>query len=175
MSGVRCRGGCAPLALFRRCRPTPGPSLKGRVSFLREARGTLFLRWGEKDGRFGWTDRLNLAPSEANRLEDILHLQRVDGRVQLLYLGEDGIKLLFVRRMREASIKARSIAMVDGEADGAAVVEGIEDSAVGKVVGDTTLLEHLAGEGGEDELEGFVEEHEFLSFFIQKYASLQKY
>ena len=95
--------------------------------------------------------------------------------MQLLYLGEDGIKLLFVRRMREAIIKARSIVMVDGEADSAAVVEGIEDSAVGKVVGDTTLLKHLTGEGGEDKMEGFVEEHEFLSFFIQKYASLQKY
>ena len=79
--------------------------------------------------------------------------------MQLLYLGEDGIKLLFVRRMREAIIKARSIVMVDGEADSAAVVEGIEDSAVGKVGGDTTLLEHLAREGGEDEMEGFVEEH----------------
>ena len=79
--------------------------------------------------------------------------------MQLLYLGENGIKLLFVRRMREAIIKARSIVMVDGEADSAAVVEGIEDSAVGKVGSETTLLEHLAGEGGEDEMEGFVEEH----------------
>ena len=131
---VACRG-WAPFAFFRQCMPTPDPSLKGRASFLREARGTLFLGWGEKDGRFGWTDRLNLAPSEANRLEDILHLQRVDGRVQLLYLGEDGIKLLFVRQMREAIIKARSIVMVDGDTDCTAVVEGIEDSAVGKVVG----------------------------------------
>ena len=148
------------MALFG-CRPTPSPSLffgRWAIGYWQLA-GTFFLGWGEEDGRFGWTDRLNLAPSEANRLEDILHLQRVDGRVQLLYLGEDGIKLLFVRRMREASVEARSIAMVDGEADGAAVVKGIEDSAVGKVVGDTTLLEHLAGEGVEDEMEGFVEEH----------------
>ena len=104
-------------------------------------------------------DGLDLAPSEADRLEDIVHLLRVNCRVELLYLGEDSIKLLFVRRMRETSIEARSIAMVDGQADGATVVEGIEDSAVGKVGGDTTLLEHLAGEGGEDEMEGFVEEH----------------
>ena len=81
--------------------------------------------------------------------------------MQLLDLSSYSIKLLFVRRMREACIEARSIAMVDGEADGAAVVEGIEDSAIGKVVGDTTLLEHLAGEGGEDKMEGFVEEHIF--------------
>ena len=125
------------------------------------ARRALLFGWGEKDRRFGWTDRLNLAPSEANRLEDILHLQRVDGRVQLLYLGEDGIKLLFVRRMREAIIKAHSIVVVDSEADGAAVVEGIEHTAVSKVGGETTLLEHLPGEGGEDEMEGFVEEHIF--------------
>ena len=117
------------------------------------------LRYRKRVGRFGWTDGADLAPCEADRLEDIVHLQRVDGRVQLLYLGENGIKLLFVRRMREAIIKARSIAMVDGEADGAAVVEGVEDSAVGKVGSETTSLEHLAGEGGEDEMEGFVEEH----------------
>ena len=51
--------------------------------------------------------------------------------------------------------------MVDGEADGAAVVEGIKHAAVSKVIGETTLLEHLAGEGDEDEMEGFVEEHIF--------------
>ena len=79
--------------------------------------------------------------------------------MQLLYLGEDGIKLLFVRRMREAIIKARSKMLVDGEADSAAVVEGIEDSAVGKVGSETTLLENLAGEGRKDKMEGFVEEH----------------
>ena len=49
--------------------------------------------------------------------------------------------------------------LVDREADGAAVVEGIEDSAVGKVGGEATLLEHLAREGGENVMEGFVEEH----------------
>ena len=79
--------------------------------------------------------------------------------MQLLYLGEDGIKLLFVRRMREAIIKTRSIAMVDGEADSAAVIEGVKHTAVSKVGSETTLLEHLAGEGGEDKMEGFVEEH----------------
>ena len=79
----------------------------------------------------------------------------------MLHLSDHGIKLLFVRRMREAIIKAHSIAMVNGKTDGAAVVEGIEDTAVSKVGGETTLLEHLAGEGGEDEMEGFVEEHEF--------------
>ena len=47
--------------------------------------------------------------------------------------------------------------LVDREADGAAVVKGVEHAAVGKVVGETTLLEHLAGEGSEDEMEGFVE------------------
>ena len=67
--------------------------------------------------------------------------------------------MLFVRRMREASVEAHSIVMVNGYTDGTAVVEGVEDSAVGKVGGDTTLLEHLAREGGEDEMEGFVEEH----------------
>ena len=126
---------------------------------MREARGTLFLRWGKENGRLGWADGLDLAPSEADRLEDIVHLLRVNRRVELLYLGEDRIKLLFVRRMREAIIKARSIAMVDGEADGAAVVEGFEHAAVSKVIGETTLLEHLTGEGGKDEMEGFVEEH----------------
>jgi hypothetical protein len=126
---------------------------------LREARGTLFLRWGEKDGRFWRADGLDLAPSEADGLEDIVHLLRVNRRMELFYFGEDRIKLLFVRRMREASIEARSIAMVDGEADGAAVVEGVKHTAVSKVIGETTLLEHLAGEGGEDKMEGFVEEH----------------
>lgn len=81
--------------------------------------------------------------------------------MELFYFCEDSVKLLFVRRMREACIEARSIAMVDGEADGAAVVEGIKHAAVSKVIGETTLLEHLAGEGDEDEMEGFVEEHIF--------------
>jgi hypothetical protein len=126
---------------------------------LREARRTLFLRWGEKDGRFGWADGLDLAPCEADGLEDIVHLLRIDSRMQLLNLSDHGVKLLFVRRMREAIIKARSIAMVDSETDSAAVVEGIKHTAVSKVIGEMTLLEHLAGEGGKDEMEGFVEEH----------------
>jgi hypothetical protein len=50
--------------------------------------------------------------------------------------------------------------VVDGEADGTAVVKSIEHTAVSKVIGETTLLEHLAGEGGEDKMEGFVEEHD---------------
>jgi hypothetical protein len=79
--------------------------------------------------------------------------------MQLLDLSSYSIKLLFIRRMREAIIEARSIAMVDSETDSAAVVESIEDSAIGKVGSETTLLEHLAGEGGEDKMEGFVEEH----------------
>lgn len=120
-----------------------------------------FLGWGEKDGRFGWADRLNLAPSEADGLKDIVHLQWVDSWVQLLHFGNDGIKLLFVRRMGKASIKAHSIVVVNGKTDSAAVVEGIEDSAVSKVVGETTLLEYLAGEGGEDKMEGFVEKHDW--------------
>ena len=49
----------------------------------------------------------------------------------------------------------------DGEADGAAVVDGLKHAAVSQVIGETTLLEHLAGEGDEDEMEGFVEEHIF--------------
>ena len=65
--------------------------------------------------------------------------------------------------------------LVDHEADGAAVVKGVEHAAVSQVIGETTLLEHLARESGEDKMEGFVEEHEVRSFFIQKYASLQKY
>ena len=77
----------------------------------------------------------------------------------MFYFCEDSVKLLFVRRMREAIIKVRSIAMVDGEADGAAVVEGVEYSTIGEVGSETTLLEHLAGEGVEDEMEGFVEKH----------------
>jgi hypothetical protein len=79
--------------------------------------------------------------------------------MQLLDLGKHSVELRFVRRMREAVVEARAITMVDSETDGAAVVESIEDSAVGKVGGDTTLLEHLAREGGEDVMEGFVEEH----------------
>jgi hypothetical protein len=63
--------------------------------------------------------------------------------------------------MREAVIEARAITMVDSETYGTAVVESIEDSTVSKVGGETTLLEHLAREGGEDEMEGFVEEHIF--------------
>ena len=58
-------------------------------------------------------------------------------------------------------IKTRSIVMVDGQADCATVVESVEYSAVSKVGSETTLLEHLAGEGGEDKMEGFVEEHMF--------------
>jgi hypothetical protein len=94
-------------------------------------------------------------------LEDIVHLLRVNRRVELLYLGEDRIKLLFVRRMREASVEAHSIVMVNGETDGTAVIEGIEHTTVSKVGRETTLLEHLTGEGGEDKMEGFVEEHMF--------------
>jgi hypothetical protein len=81
--------------------------------------------------------------------------------MQLLCLRYHGVKLLLIRRMRETIKEAHSKMLVDREADGSAVVEGIEDSAIGKVVGDTTLLEHLAGEGGEDKMEGFVEEHIF--------------
>ena len=117
------------------------------------------LRYRKRAGCFGRADGADLAPSEADGLEDIVHLLRVNRRMELFYFGEDSIKLLFVRRMREASIKARSIMMVDGEADGAAVVEGIKHTAISKVIGETTLLEHLAREGGEDKMEGFVEEH----------------
>ena len=123
------------------------------------ARRALLFGWGEKDRRFGWTDRLNLAPSEANRLKDILHLLWVDGWMQLLCLSHHGVKLLFIRRMRETIKEAHSKMQVDREADGAAVVKGVEHAAVGKVIGETTLLEHLAGESGEDKMEGFVEEH----------------
>ena len=49
--------------------------------------------------------------------------------------------------------------MVDGQADGATVVESVEYSTVSKVGGETTLLKHLAREGGEDKMESFVEEH----------------
>jgi hypothetical protein len=118
------------------------------------------LRRGEENGRLGRADGADLAPSEADGLEDIVHLQRVNRRVELLYLSEDSVELRFVRRMREAVIEARAITMVDSETDGAAVVEGIEDSAVGKVGGEATLLEHLAREGGENVMEGFVEEHD---------------
>ena len=79
--------------------------------------------------------------------------------MQLLDLGKHRVELRFVRRMREAVIEALAITMVDSETDGAAVVESIEDSAVGKVGGEATLLEHLAREGGENVMEGFVEEH----------------
>ena len=61
--------------------------------------------------------------------------------------------------MGEAGIEARPIAKVDGEADGAVVVEGVEHSTVSKASGETALLEHLAREGGEDVMECFVEEH----------------
>ena len=65
--------------------------------------------------------------------------------------------------------------LVDRETDGAAVVKGVEHAAVSQVIGEMTLLKHMAGEGSEDKMESFVEEHEVRSFFIQKYASLQKY
>jgi hypothetical protein len=117
------------------------------------------LRRGEENGRLGRADGTDLAPSEADGLEDIVHLQRVDSRMQLLDLGKHSVELRFVRRMREAVVEARSITMVDSETDGAAVVESIEDSAVGKVGGEATLLEHLAREGSENVMEGFVEEH----------------
>lgn len=102
---------------------------------------------------------LDLPPSEADGLKNIVHLQWIDSRIQLFYLGDDGVKLLFVRRMREASIKYSSIALVDGPADGATVVESVEYSTVSKVGGETTLLKHLAREGGEDKMESFVEKH----------------
>ena len=51
--------------------------------------------------------------------------------------------------------------MVDGNTDCTAVVESIEHAAVSKVGSETTLLKHLARECGEDEREGFVEEHIF--------------
>ena len=79
--------------------------------------------------------------------------------MQELHLCNNSIKLLFVGRMGKTSIDPRSIEIVNSKANSAAVVEGIEDSAVGKVGSETTLLEYLAGEGGEDEMEGFVEEH----------------
>ena len=148
------------MALFG-CRPTPSPSLffgRWAIGYWQLA-GTFFLGWGEEDRRFGRTDRLNLTPSEANRLEDILHLLRVDGWMQLLRLSHHGVILLFIRRMRETIKEAHSKMLVDHEADGAAVVEGIKHTAVSKVIGETTLLEHLTGEGGKDEMEGFVEEH----------------
>ena len=138
MSGVRCRGGCTPC-------------------FRTLCYGTLCYR--KRARCFGRADGLDLAPCEADGLEDIVHLLRVNRRMELFYFGEDRIKLLFVRRMREAIIKARSIAMVDSETDSAAVVEGIKHTAVSKVIGETTLLEHLTGESGKDEMEGFVEEH----------------
>ncbi len=49
--------------------------------------------------------------------------------------------------------------MVNGETDGAAVVESVEDSTVSKASGEVALLKHLTGEGGEDMMESFVEEH----------------
>ena len=49
--------------------------------------------------------------------------------------------------------------LVNHEADGATVIERIEHTAISKVVGETTLLKHLTGEGGEDKMEGFVEKH----------------
>ena len=79
--------------------------------------------------------------------------------MQLLDLGKHRVELRFVRRMREAVIEARAITMVDDETDGAAVVEGVEDSTVSKVGGEAALLEHLAREGGENVMDGFVEDH----------------
>jgi len=57
------------------------------------------LRRGEENGRLGRADGTDLAPSEADGLEDIVHLQRVDSRMQLLDLGKDSVELRFVRRM----------------------------------------------------------------------------
>lgn len=115
----------------------PSPSLffgRWAIGYWQLA-GTFFLGWSEEDGCFGWADRLDLASSEADGLKDIIHLQWINSRVQLLHFGNDGIKLLFVRRMGKASIKAHSIMMVNSETDSAAVVEGVEHAAVGKVVG----------------------------------------
>ena len=61
--------------------------------------------------------------------------------------------------MRETIKEAHSKMLVNGEADSVAVIKGVEHAAVGQVIGETTLLEHLAGKGGEDKMEGFVEEH----------------
>ena len=81
--------------------------------------------------------------------------------MQLLHFGNDGIKLLFVRRMGKASIKAHSIMMVNSETDSTAVVERIEYSTVSKVGSKTTLLDHLTRECGKDKMESFVEEHNY--------------
>lgn len=81
--------------------------------------------------------------------------------MQELHLCNNSIKLLFVGRMGKTSIDPRSIEIVNSKANSAAVVEGIEDTAISKVVGETTLLEHLTRECGKDKIESFVEEHNY--------------
>ena len=71
----------------------------------------------------------------------------------------NGIESSLVGLVRKAHKKTSSVMVVNGEADSATVVEGIEHTTVSKVIGETTLLEHLTGEGRKDEMEGFVEEH----------------
>lgn len=51
--------------------------------------------------------------------------------------------------------------MVNSETDSTAIIERIEYSAVSKVCSETTLLEHLTRECGKDNMESFVEEHNY--------------
>lgn len=51
------------------------------------------------------------------------------------------------------------ILLVEYLAELFALVESFKHPAVSKIVGETTLLKYLAGERGEDKMEGFVEEH----------------
>ena len=120
---------------------------------------TLLFWWSKENWCFWGTNRFDFTPCKTDGLKYILYLLWINTWVQLLHLGNDGIKLLLVRRMRQTSIEANSVSLVNGEADGAAVVEGVEYSTIGEVGSETTLPEHLAGEGVEDEMEGFVEEH----------------
>ena len=120
---------------------------------------TLLFWWSKENWCFWGTNRFDFTPCKTDGLKYILYLLWINTWVQLLHLGNDGIKLLLVRRMRQTSIEANSVSLVNGEADGAAVVEGVEYSTIGEVGSETTLLEHLAGESVEDEMEGFVEEH----------------
>jgi hypothetical protein len=71
----------------------------------------------------------------------------------------NGIESSLVGLVRKAYKKTSPVVTIDGEADGALVIKHIKHATVSEVGGEPTLLKYLAGKGGEDKMEGFVEEH----------------
>ena len=110
------------LAFFRWWKPIPSPSLSSMcmVDYCGFGR-TLLFWWSKENWCFWGTNRFDFTPCKTDGLKYILYLLWINTWVQLLHLGNDGIKLLLVRRMRQTSIEANSVSLVNGEADGAAV------------------------------------------------------